>query len=107
MFCTKCGHDLGEADLFCARCGKPVRPGYTPAGAAVLSRPMDRKKIAGVCAGFARYFDIDDTLMRIVWIAITVLSGGLMLLVYLAAWLLMPKDYPAPAPAGNPYASPA
>ncbi len=100
MFCTKCGRELTEKDLFCSQCGKPVRPGYTPASAAVLSRPMERRKIAAVCAGFARYFEIDETLMRVIWVLATILSGGLMIVLYLAAWILMPKDYPMPA--GHP-----
>ena len=103
MFCTKCGVELQENDLFCSKCGKPTRPGYAAAerASAILSRPMDRKKLGGVCAGFARYFDMDVTLMRILWLAGVILSGGLVLLVYIAAWILMPKDYPAPA--GQPY----
>ena len=103
MFCTKCGYELEDADLFCAKCGKPVRPGYAPSGVPILSRPMDRKKIAGVCAGFARYFDVDVTLMRILWVAGAILSGGLVIIVYLVAWLLMPCDYPPAARA--PYAA--
>jgi phage shock protein C len=62
-----------------------------------LSRPRDQKKIAGVCAGFARYFDVDVTLMRILWLAVAVFSGGLGVLVYIAAWIIMPRDEPVPA----------
>lgn len=99
MFCTKCGFKLEDGDLFCAKCGKATRPGYAPVGGPVMSRPMDRKKLGGVCAGFARYFDLDVTLMRILWLAAFILSGGLILLVYVAAWILMPRDWPAqPAP---------
>ncbi len=99
MFCTQCRFELEDEDLFCARCGKATRPGISPGGRApaALSRPMDQKKIAGVCAGFARHFQVDVTLMRVLWIALAVVTGGLGLLVYLAAWILMPKDYPAPA----------
>ncbi len=61
---------------------------------------MDQKRIAGVCAGFARYFGVDVTLMRILWLAAAILSGGLGVIVYLAAWLIMPKDYPAAHPDG-------
>jgi phage shock protein C len=102
MFCTQCRFELEDEDLFCAKCGNPTRPGYSAprAGlAAILSRPVDRKKIAGVCAGFARYFAMDVTLMRILWIALTIVTGGLGLLVYLGAWILMPKDYPAASAA--------
>ena len=99
MFCTQCGFQLENEDLFCAKCGKATRSGYPPAGAvpAILSRPMEHKKIAAVCAGFARYFDVDVTLMRILWVAMAVVTGGLGVLVYIGAWILMPKDYPAPA----------
>lgn len=97
MYCTRCGHQMREGDLFCAKCGQSTRPGYKPATASGLSRPMYDKKIGGVCAGFARYFDVDVTLMRILWLAGFVLTGGLLLLVYVAAWILMPRDEGPPA----------
>lgn len=46
---------------------------------------------AGVCGGFARYFDIDGTLVRLVLVLFTLL-GGSGVLVYLIAWGLMPSD---------------
>jgi phage shock protein PspC (stress-responsive transcriptional regulator) len=49
------------------------------------------KKIAGVCAGFARYLDCDVTLIRVVWLVV-MLIAGVGLLAYLAAWILMPTD---------------
>jgi phage shock protein C len=105
MFCTRCGFELEDQDLYCAKCGNATRPGYPPAGSvpAILSRPVEQKKIAGVCAGFARYFGVDVTLMRILWVALTIVTGGLGLLVYVGAWILMPKDYPAPG--RSPYQS--
>jgi phage shock protein PspC (stress-responsive transcriptional regulator) len=36
-------------------------------------------------------------LMRLLWIAMTILSGGLGLIIYIAAWIIMPKDYPVAA----------
>ncbi len=102
MFCTKCGFRLDEGDLFCAKCGKPVRGDYQPAQGPVLSRPMDQKKIAGVCAGFARYFDVDVTLMRVLWIALTIVTGGLGIIIYIAAAIIMPKDYPPPRTTQSP-----
>ncbi|MDD5651440.1 MAG: PspC domain-containing protein [Candidatus Nanoarchaeia archaeon] len=49
------------------------------------------KMIAGVCAGFAEYYGIDPTLVRVIFAGITILSMGTGILIYLAAWLLMPK----------------
>jgi hypothetical protein len=78
MFCTQCGFKLEDSDLFCARCGKPTRPDAPPpAGAArkKLARQMSRKKIGGVCAGFADYFDVDVTLIRVLWLGAAIFTG--------------------------------
>jgi len=49
------------------------------------------KKIAGVCAAFANFFDLDATLIRIVWLLV-VLLGGTGLLAYLVCWILIPNE---------------
>ncbi len=70
---------MADDDRFCPKCGNPARPEYAAARPTPvrLTRPFDDRKIAGVCAGFARYFDVDVTLMRILWLAATVVTGGL------------------------------
>ncbi|HOJ85728.1 MAG: PspC domain-containing protein [Elusimicrobiales bacterium] len=53
----------------------------------------DNKKIAGVCAGISEYFNIDVTLVRIIFIAF-LFSGvlsGFILIVYFALWVSAPK----------------
>jgi phage shock protein PspC (stress-responsive transcriptional regulator) len=52
---------------------------------------MSEKKIAGVCAGFAQYFDTDITLMRVIWVALLLLPPNLGLIGYIVAWAVMPK----------------
>ena len=49
------------------------------------------KRIAGVCAGIAEYFDIDPTIVRVLWVVFT-LSGGAGLLAYLIAALIMDEN---------------
>ena len=56
-----------------------------------LYRPQDDRMIAGVCAGIARRFNIDPTVVRIAFIASLFLPGP-QILIYLAAWLLMPDE---------------
>jgi len=91
MFCTRCGNELREQDRFCSVCGAASAPGFIPSHAeARLSRPMSEAKVAGVCAGFARYFGVDVTLIRIIWAA-SMLSG-FGIVAYIVAWILMPKD---------------
>lgn len=46
------------------------------------------KKIAGVCAGVAEYFEIDPTLVRIAWL-VAALGFGTGFLAYVVCWLLM------------------
>ncbi len=71
MYCTRCGLELEDKSRFCSQCGSPAGPtgNWTAAPRHhELSRPVFGKKIAGVCAGFARYFDVDVTLVRILWL---------------------------------------
>jgi len=54
-------------------------------------RRSTSRVIGGVCGGLAEYFDIDPTIIRVVWLALTILSmgvGGVIL--YLLAWAIMP-----------------
>ena len=55
-----------------------------------LVRNVQDKKIAGVCAGLADYFDIDPTLVRALWILFTSL-GGSGVLAYIILWVIMPE----------------
>jgi phage shock protein PspC (stress-responsive transcriptional regulator) len=56
-----------------------------------LRRSTDDRMLAGVVGGLARYLDVDATLLRIVFVALTVM-GGAGVPIYLAAWLLIPED---------------
>jgi phage shock protein C len=51
------------------------------------------KKISGVCGGIGEYFGVDSTLVRLVWVAISLVLGfgigGLIL--YILASLIIPK----------------
>lgn len=103
MYCTQCGLKLEDTDLYCARCGHPTRPDLArpAAGPRRLTRVMQGKKLGGVCAGFARYLDMDVTLMRIIWLALLFITGGIAGLVYIGAWIIMPRDDEA-APQVSP-----
>ncbi len=50
------------------------------------------KMLAGVCAGLAEYWDLDPTLVRVVYAALTVFSAGFPgVLLYIIMALLMPQ----------------
>lgn len=51
----------------------------------------DNRVLGGVCAGFAEYFDFDITLTRIIYAVLTFGTAFSGVLVYLAAWIVMPS----------------
>jgi phage shock protein C len=56
-----------------------------------LYRSKTDRKLAGVCGGLARYFNIDATLIRVLFILLAVL-GGSGLVLYVAMWIIVPKE---------------
>ena len=56
-----------------------------------LTRHPEGKMLAGVCTGIARYFDVDPVLVRVGFALGTLFSGAGVLL-YIACWVLMPKE---------------
>lgn len=57
-----------------------------------LYRSPVEKMLGGVCGGLGEYFDVDPVLMRLGFVALTFLSGGTMLLLYVVLWIVVPKQ---------------
>jgi len=55
-----------------------------------ITRSHEDRIIAGVCSGFAEYFVIDTTIVRLIWIFITIF-GGIGLLAYIFSIILIPE----------------
>jgi len=47
--------------------------------------------LAGVCSGIAQYFNIDPTVVRVVW-ALAALMGGTGVLAYIICWIIIPDE---------------
>jgi len=56
-----------------------------------LFRSNRNKMIGGVCGGLGEYFSVDPAIIRLLCI-FSVLLGGAGILLYLAAWLLIPPE---------------
>lgn len=54
-----------------------------------LYKSATDKKLCGVCGGIAEYFDMDPTLVRLAWVAFTLL-GGSGIIAYIVAAIIMP-----------------
>lgn len=59
-----------------------------------LMRSGRDKKIAGVCAGVAHYFDIDPTIVRVIW-GVLAFAYGAGVVAYIILWIIAPEasDY--------------
>ena len=56
-----------------------------------LYRSQTNRKLAGVCGGLAQYFNLDATLIRVLFIVLAVL-GAAGLVIYLAMWIIVPNE---------------
>lgn len=102
MYCNACGKAIAEDARFCAYCGTVLGQ---PPGPKKLMRSRSDRKIAGVCAGMGHYLDLDVTLVRLVWVLVTILAGIFPgVVVYVLAWIVVPEEPAAirVAAAGQP-----
>jgi phage shock protein C len=56
-----------------------------------LYRSKTNRKLAGVCGGLAQYFNVDATVIRVLFALLAVL-GGSGLVLYLAMWIIVPNE---------------
>lgn len=56
-----------------------------------LYKSSTDKKVCGVCGGIANYFDVDPTVIRLIWVIFT-LAGGSGLIAYIIAVGIMPDE---------------
>ena len=56
-----------------------------------LSRPRDGRWLGGVSSGLGAYFDLSPAIYRIAFVALA-LAGGTGILLYIAAWLVIPEE---------------
>ena len=57
-----------------------------------LYRSKRDKVFGGVCAGIAKYFEVDSIAVKLIWIIATLISVGFGVLAYLIAWLIIPLE---------------
>ncbi|MBB4934336.1 phage shock protein PspC (stress-responsive transcriptional regulator) [Lipingzhangella halophila] len=60
-------------------------------GKKTLRRSREQRILTGVCGGLGEYFGIDANLVRLAFVALTLLAFGGVLL-YVVAWLVMPEE---------------
>lgn len=59
-----------------------------------LARSESEKIIAGVCGGIAQFLGWDPTLVRVLYIVVSILSAAFPgILVYVLLWIVMPRGF--------------
>jgi phage shock protein C len=76
---------------------QPQQPSQPPV--RKLYRSQNNRMVAGVCGGLAEYFNIDVTLIRVVFVVLAVF-GATGLLLYLLMWAIVPDASNAPPTGG-------
>src|SRR5262245_1763918 len=95
MYCSNCGNTLEDHFRYCSRCGTATaNAAPRPTEQHRLTRIREGKRIAGVCGGIARYLELDTTLVRIVWILLTIFPPLPGVIAYIVCWIVMPQDPP-------------
>lgn len=86
----------------------------SPAPPKKLRRDKGHALLGGVCAGIARYFDLDIALVRVAYVLISIFTAFAGILVYVVLWIIIPakpapspRVAPPPAPPAPPPAAPA
>ncbi len=64
----------------------------TPSYYKPLRRSRTDRMLAGVCGGFARYLGIDPVAARILYVLLTIVTGGALLVAYFIFWIVMPEE---------------
>ena len=93
MTCARCQREIEAESSYCRFCGASATSRDT---ARRFVRVPDEGKIAGVCAGLAAYFDVDVTIVRLVWVILSIIPGVFIggAAAYIAAWILTPVANP-------------
>lgn len=58
-----------------------------------LYRSINDQKLGGVCSGIAKYFGMDPTIIRLIWV-IAFFCFGIGFLAYILAWFIIPEEKP-------------
>ncbi|MDP4116581.1 MAG: PspC domain-containing protein [Bacteroidota bacterium] len=77
-----------------------------------LYRSNINKKVAGICGGLSDYFEMDATIIRLIFVLLAIFGGGTGVIIYIVLWIVVPRSpyylpfqqepFVTPPPAGQP-----
>jgi len=57
-----------------------------------LFRSRSNKVVGGVCGGLGKFFGVDPTIIRLIWVLFIFFSFGAAILAYIIAWIIIPEE---------------
>jgi phage shock protein C len=57
-----------------------------------LYRSKTQRMAGGICGGLGHYMDIDPTVIRLIWVVMSLFTWGIGLLFYIVAWVIIPEE---------------
>jgi len=91
MICQSCQQRGVSGGVYCSGCGQQFVAQNSGVTELRLYRLREGKVIGGVCAGVAARWGWDPILLRLALIAMVFFGAGVVIPLYLAAWIVIPK----------------
>src|SRR5687768_13630579 len=66
-----------------------------------LYRSRTDSVLGGVAGGVAEYLDADPSIVRIIWAILGIVTGGILIVLYIVMWIVVPEAPASAAPASD------
>jgi phage shock protein C len=96
MYCSGCGREVVTNAKFCPQCGRPLNVASVanPTGSPLpgVVRPLEGRKVAGVCIGLSQRYGWDVATVRVITLLAGILIFPLGVIAYCVLWIILPEQ---------------
>ena len=88
IYCKQCLERADQVSADAPQRGRAARR----SGTSTLYRSRTDRLVGGVCAGVARQLDLDPTLVRVLWLVLTIFTAMALGILYIVLWIVLPEE---------------